>query len=114
MHLAIDADERAIGIAIPIKDGGRVVIEAGCTLLEQRGDQHDFILPRGGSELFRARAGNRLRQIEQSGVFALAEILRLKQFGQADNVGTLACRLRNPIKRLCQIIGRLGAARHLD
>ena len=73
-----------------------------------------MFLQGGGGELLRAGAGDRLREIEQSGVFALAEILRLEEFGQADDIGALACRLRNAIKRLGQIVGRLGAARHLD
>ena len=110
MHLAIDAAQ----FSIRIEDRGRVVIEAGRALLEERRDQHDFILLGGGGELFRARAGNRLRQIEQSGVFALAEILRLEEFGQADDVSAFSCRLRNAIERLGQIVGGLGAARHLD
>ena len=40
----------------------------------------------GGGKLFGARARNRLGQIEQSVIFALAEILRLKEFGQADDL----------------------------
>jgi hypothetical protein len=110
VHLAIDAAERAIGI----EDRGRVVIEAGGALLEERSDQHDFILQGSGGELLRTRTGDRLREIEQSRVFPLTEILRLEEFGEADDVGALSCRLRNAIKRLGQIVGRLGAARHLD
>ena len=102
--------ERAVGI----EDRSRVVIEAGGALLEERRDQHDFILAGSGGELFRACSGDGLRKIEQSGVFALAEILRLEEFGQADDVGAFACRFRNAIERLGQIVGGLGAARHLD
>ena len=100
--------------AIRIEDRGRVVIEARRALLEERRDQHDFILPGSSGELLRARAWDWLRKIEQSGVFALAEILRLEELGQADNVGALACGLRNAIERFGQIVGWLGAARHLD
>ena len=90
------------------------MIEAGRALLEERRDQHNFILPGSGGEFFRARARDRLGEIEQSGVFALAEILRLEELGQADDIGALACGLRNAVERLGQIVGRLGAARHLD
>jgi hypothetical protein len=90
------------------------VIEAGGALLEERRDQHDFILEGGGGELLRGRAGDGLREIEQRRVFALAEILRLEEFGQADDIGALSCRLRNAIERLGQIVSGLGAARHLD
>ena len=100
--------------AVRIEDRGRVVIEARGALFEERRDQYDFIFQGCGGEFLRARAGDRLREIEQSGVFALAEILRLEEFGQADYVGALACRFRNAIERLGQIVGGLGAARHLD
>src|ERR1035437_1476491 len=110
VHLAVDAAQCAIGI----ENRGRVVIEAGSALLKERSDQHDFILQSRSGELLRARAWDWLREIEQSGVFALAEILCLKELGQADNVRALACRFRNAVKRFGQIVGRLGAARHLD
>ena len=86
VHLAIDAAQRAIGI----ENRRRVVIEAGRALLEERRDQHNFILPCGRGQLFRARPGNRLGQIEQRRVFALAEILRLEKFRQADDVRAAA------------------------
>src|ERR1019366_4167742 len=114
VHLAINADERAIGIAAGIKDRDRVVIEPRRALLEERRDQHNFILQGGGGELLRPRARDRLREIEQSGVFALAEILRLEELGQTNNVGAFSCRLRHAIERLSQIVGGFGAARHLD
>jgi len=110
MHLAVDAAQ----YAVRIENRSRIVIETRCTLLEERCDQHDFILEGGGGELLRAWAGDRLREIEQGGVFALAEILRLEELRQADNVGAFARRLRNPVKRLGQIVGRLGASRHLN
>src|ERR1700675_2380091 len=110
VHLAVDAAQRAICI----EDRGRVVIETGRALLEERRDQHDFISLGGGGKLLRARAGNRLGKIEQSGVFALAEILGLEEFGQADDVRAFSCRLRNTIERFSQIVSRLWATRHLD
>ena len=85
MHLAVDAAQRAIGI----EDRRRVVIEAGRALLKQRCDEHNFILPGGGGEFFGSRPGNRLGQIEQGGILALAEILCLEKLGQADHVRAL-------------------------
>jgi len=73
-----------------------------------------LILPGGGRELLCARARNGLSEIEQSCVFALAEILRLEEFGQTDDVGTLTCRFRYAIEGLGQIVGGFRAARHLD
>ena len=90
------------------------MVEAGRALLEKRGDQHDFILPGSGGELFRRWSGDRFGEIEQRGIFALAEILRLEKLGQADDAGAFARRLCDAIERLGQIVGRFGAARHLD
>src|ERR1019366_6720132 len=114
VHLAVDADESAARIAAGIKERDRVVIEPRRALLEERRDQHNFILQGGGGELLRPRARDRLREIEQSGVFALAEILRLEELGQTNNFGAFSCRLRHAIERLSQIVGGFGAARHLD
>jgi hypothetical protein len=50
-----------------------------------------------GGELLRGGPGDRLREIEQRRVFALAEILRLEELGQANDVGALACCLRNAV-----------------
>ena len=57
--------------------------------------------------------GNRLGQVEERDVFALAEILRLKQLGQADELGALAGGIANVCDRALQILLRLGRARHL-
>jgi hypothetical protein len=55
-----------------------------------------------------------LGQVEQIRIFALAEILRLKKFGQANNVRT-ACRgLVDLVDGSLQILIRLGRGGHLD
>ena len=110
MHLAVRTTQHAIRI----EDRGRVVIDAGGAFLEEGRDQYDFVLEGCGREFFGASAGDRLRQIEQSSVFTLAEILRLEEFGQADYVGAFSCCFRNAIERLGQVVDGLGAARHLD
>ena len=82
VHLAVDAQQRAVGV----NDRGGVVIDAGGALLEQRGDDDDLVF---AGELLKgrgARAGNRLGQFEIRVVFALAEILRAEQFLRADDL----------------------------
>ena len=46
-------------------------------------------------------------------IFALAEILRLKKFGQADDLGAAPGGVGNAAEGLLQILFRLRAARHL-
>src|ERR1019366_2372239 len=85
VHLAINPAQRAIGI----KNRCRIVVDAGCALLEERRHQNNFILPRRRRQLFRAGPRNRFGQVKQIRVFALAEILRLEKFRQADDVRPL-------------------------
>src|ERR1700686_308372 len=87
VHLAVDSAERAIGL----EDCSRVVIYAGRTFLEERRDQHNFIIKGRSRKLLRARTGDRFREIKESSVFALAKILRLEELRQTHYVGALAC-----------------------
>ena len=85
MHLAIDAQQTAIGI----QDGRAVVEQAGAAPLEERGDDDHFeaagqLLQGGG-----AGAGDRLGQFEMGVVLALAEILRAKKLLRANNLRAL-------------------------
>ena len=82
MHLAIDADDAAI---LPQRDGG-VVVKTRRAALEQRSDNHHSVLSRYLAESRRRRTRNRLCQVEQLDIFALAEILSAKKLGQADDV----------------------------
>ena len=82
MHLAIEPAERTIGI----EDCGCIVVHAGRAPLKQRRDEDDVKLLRQSGEPRCDRARNRLRQIEQAGIFTLAEILGLEEFRQADNL----------------------------
>ena len=85
VHLAIDAEERAVGV----DDGGGVVIKAGGALLEKRGDDDDGMFfgefLKGGG----AGAGDGLGQFEIIVVLALAEILGAEQFLGADDLRAL-------------------------
>ena len=59
------------------------------------------------------RAGNRLREIEQTGVLALAEILRLEEFRQADDLGAARGGLMDLVDGPLQIFVGIGRRRHL-
>jgi hypothetical protein len=74
VHLAVDAAERAIRV----EDCGCVVIETGGTLLEERRDQHNLIFKGGSGKFFSGRSRDRLCQIKEGSVLALAKILRLE------------------------------------
>src|SRR5438552_2970971 len=84
VHFAIKAAQGTV----TIEDGGGIVVDPGGALFEQRRDQDDAVAARRGRELFAGRAGNGFSQIEQQMIFALAEILRLKKLGQADDLRT--------------------------
>ena len=64
VHLAVEAAQGAVGV----KKDGRVVIDAGRALLEQRRDQDDPQLLGQGGQPVRDRAGNGLGQIEETRV----------------------------------------------
>src|SRR5208283_2112045 len=64
VHLAVGPAQHAIRI----ENRGGVVIKARRTFLEERRNQHDFILEGCGGKPLRGRAGDRLRKIEESRV----------------------------------------------
>ena len=74
---------------------GRVVVEAGGAALKERGDDDDAQLAGEFAEACCRGSGNRLGQIEEPDVFALAEVLSAKKLRQADDVGTALGRLAN-------------------
>jgi hypothetical protein len=71
------------------------------------------VLAGGGGQLLAGRAGDWFRQVEQGVVFALAEILRLEQFGQADHLGTASRGVGHAFESLVKILLGLRAAGHL-
>ena len=71
------------------------------------------MLARGGGELFTGRPGDRFGQIEQTVILALAKILRLKQFGQANHLRAAPGRIGHAFQSFGEILFRLRAARHL-
>ena len=76
VHLAIDAQQRAIGVDYQ----RRVVIHARRAALEDRADDHDPEFARQAREALAGGAGDRLGEVEQVGALFAAEILRAEQF----------------------------------
>src|SRR6266403_762734 len=109
MHLPIDSAQRSVRI----ENRSGVVINARRALFEERGHEHDFILARGSGKSFCGGTGDWFGEIEQRCILALAEVLRLEQFRQADDVGTALGRIGNAVERLRQVVRGFGAARHL-
>ncbi len=109
VHLAVDARQRAVGV----DDRRGVVGDAGGAPLEERGDDDDPVAARRVGKGDRGRAGNRLGEIEQSGILALAEIRGAKQFGETDESGPAAGRFTDQIDRPRQVRGGIRAHAHL-
>jgi hypothetical protein len=79
-------------------------------LLEERSDNDFAELFCKRSEALGARSRDRLREIEQDMIFALTEILRLEEFGKANNVRTLVCGFSDARDGLLKIFFRAWAA----
>jgi hypothetical protein len=71
------------------------------------------VLAGSGSERIAAWAGNRLCQVEQRMVFPLAEVLGLKQFGQAYNLRAPSRSVTHALECFAEILFRLRSAGHL-
>ena len=98
-----------------IDDGGGVVVDAGRALLEERGDERQLCFAcAAAGQLLGGRARDRLGQIEQRGVFALAEVLGLEKLGEADDVRAAAGGVGDAVEGLRHVVARFGAAGHLD
>src|SRR5262245_21134478 len=69
---------------------------------------------RGGSQLLAARTRNGLGEVEHGVVFTLAEILRLKQLRQANDMCAASRGIGHPADGFFEILFRLRSARHLD
>ncbi len=110
VHLAIEPGEGAVFV----QDGGGVVIKPGRAALKERGDDDDFFFAGDCAEAFGAGTGDGLGEIEERGVFALAEILRAKELGQADDVRAFAGGFADFVGGLIEIGIGIGAAGHLD
>ena len=86
VHLAVFAGYRAVALY----DHGRVVIEAGCTLLEKGGDDDDTTLLRDLSKEFGRWTGDGLGEVELVYVLCLTEIETVVQLLKDDELRALA------------------------
>ncbi len=104
VHLAVDSAQRAI----TLQERHCIVIEPGRAALEEGSDDHHLFLPRDGGKPLRGRAGDGLRQIEELGIFALAEILSAEELRQADDVRAAARGFTNPVGGLSRLASGSG------
>jgi hypothetical protein len=109
MHLAVESAQGTIRV----ESGSCVVVHAGRASLEQRRNKYDAKLlgKRGKPDGDRARNG--LCQIEQAGIFALAEILGLEELWQADDLRSPRGGLMDLVDGPLQILVGIGRRRHL-
>jgi len=70
VHLAVHTDHASVDV----DRRGAVVVETGRAALENGRDDHDPRLLRRFPEGFRARPGDRLRQVEDARVLRLGEV----------------------------------------
>ncbi len=85
VHFSVFAGYRAVALY----DHCRVVIKAGCTLLEKGGDDDDTTLLRDLSKEFGRWTGDGLGEIELVYVFCLTEIETVVQLLENDEPGAL-------------------------
>ena len=109
VHLAIHAADFAVAAD---NDGG-VVIEPGRTPLEEGNHNGYFQFAGDGAEARGARSGNRLGEVEERCVLALAEILGAEELGKADDLCAAARGLAHVGNRTLQVIVRLRGTAHL-
>ena len=82
VHLPVDAEQAAIGV----DDRRRVPVDAGGLPLEDRHDDDDRQLARQRLHRVGRRPGNRFGEIEAIALLRLAEVERVEQLLQADNL----------------------------
>src|SRR5262245_4074262 len=82
VHLPIDAEKRAVRVDYR----GRISIDARGLTFEERDNDDDLQLPGNRLHPLGRRPGNRLRQVEPVTVLRLAEVLRIEQFFQTDDL----------------------------
>src|SRR6185437_15596856 len=109
VHFAVKAAKCAIGV----KKSCRVVIDTCRTLFEERGNQDNLELFCQIREFLCRRPGNGFCKIEQGSIFALAEILSLKKFRKADDLGPARGSLTHEIHGPRQVFGGIRRCRHL-
>ncbi len=109
VHLAVDPLQRTVGL-----DHRRgVVVQPRRTTLEQRRDQDDARVARDLAERLGAGTGDWLGQIKEGVIFALADVQRAEQLGEAHQGGALRGGGLHLGDRLGEVRRRLGGHAHL-
>ena len=87
VHLAIDVDDVVLrGVACVVEDGGSVVVQPRRAAFKEAGDECDLVVADDFGKSRGAGAGDGFRDAEEFMLFALAEVLRAEEFGQADEL----------------------------
>ena len=82
VHLAIHAEQAAVRV----DDRGRIAVDAGGLPFEDRHDEDDLKLARERLHGVGGRTGNRLGQVEALAVLRLAEVGRVEELLEADDL----------------------------
>src|SRR5262245_24358538 len=82
VHLAVDAEKRPVRI----DDGGGIPVDARRLPLEEREDDHHLKLPRDRLHALGCGPRNRLRQVKPIAFLRLAEVLRIEELFQTDDL----------------------------
>ncbi len=82
MHLAIHAEKAAVRV----DDRGRIPVDARRLAFEDRHDEDDLKLARERLHGVGGRTGNRLGQVEALAVLRLAEVGRVEELLEADDL----------------------------
>jgi hypothetical protein len=110
VHLAIDAEQRPVGI----DDRSRVPIDPRRLPLEHGNDDDDGELAREALHRLRARARNRLRQIEAIALLRLAEVERVIELLEADDLRAARRRLADQTLGAADVLADVRAGMVLN
>ena len=109
MHFPVEPEQAAVGI----EHDRRVVVDPGGAAFEERSDDYRAGLLREAAQLFAGGTGNRLGEVEELGVFTLAEIGRAEELLQTHDLGPGSRRLLDAGDSLVQVGLGLGRTTHL-
>ncbi len=90
------------------------MVDAGGAAFEEGGDDGDVEFLGEGGEGLRAGAGDGFGEIEEGGVFLLAEILGTEKFLRADDLGAAPGGLADFGDGFFHVGGGVGGAGHLN
>jgi hypothetical protein len=110
VHLAVDAEEIAVGV----DDGRGVMVETRGALFEQGNDDDDAMFAGDVLEGAGGGAGDGFGESEVGILFRLAEVLGAEELLGADDLGALACGALGGGEGFAEVNGGLGIATVLE